>query len=139
MYRPTFRALTHEALITFRKAPALESPSTVDVEVAHIEALYSATETELVATRTAEQKMKAYEEALREVRRLIQLLKDECPLDEQKSMMLELIREKKHEAVSLEGEVDLAQRVLKQATHQTNSLSSKTLVIQLNHEEEFIH
>ena len=139
MYRPTFRALPHEALITFRKSPALEIPSTVDVEIAHIEALYSATETELVATRTAEQKMKAYEEALRELRRLIQLLKDECPLDEQKSMMLELIREKKREAVSLEGEVELAQRVLKQATHQTNSLSSKTLVIQLNHDEEFIH
>jgi len=139
MYRPIFRTLTDEALITFRKRRPTEPSPNLDAEIAHIEALYTATETELRAAQSLDTKMKSFEEALRETQRLILLLKNECPLKEQKILMLELVREKKLEAKHLEEEVETAKRTLAQATHTTTELSSQSLSVQFDHDEGFIH
>ena len=84
-------------------------------------------------------KMEELEEALLETRDLVQMLRDEIsPADEQ-SFVIDLVRLKENEVNELEEEVALKRRALEAATTRTNELAGKSLAVQFETDNSFIH
>ena len=139
MYRPSFRNLFSNQRISLPRLEDSTLPGIQEQQIEHVEALYEATEEELVAAQSLDLKMEELEQALVENRELIEILKDEVAAADEQRFVIDLVRLKEAEVNDLEDEVDQKRAVLEAATRRTNTLAGKALFVQFDTELSFVH
>ena len=135
MYRPNIKNILEKHGPTPPEAEGIEEeaprqPYSLDEQIAHVEALYNATESELLATQHLDNKMQSLEEARTKTRDLIQTLNGPDVEPEEQQYLLALIHEKEREVLTLEAEVAQSRVALDEATEKTTLLARASLMVQ---------
>ena len=136
MYRPNIKNILdqHGPHLPEAEEPVEEEETqplfSLDEQIAHVQALYNATESELLATQNLDNKMKSLEEALIKTRDLIQSLNGPAIDPEEQQYLLALIHEKEREVLTLEAEVAQSRVSLDEATESTTTLAQASLMVQ---------
>ena len=139
MYRPSFRNLIHNQYLSLPEIEDSTLPGMQEEQLIHVEALYDATEEELMAAQSLDLKMEELEDALLETRELVQVLKDEVSATDEQCFVVDLVRLKEAEVCDIENEVDQKRVVLEAATRRTNDLAGQALCVQFETDLAFIH
>jgi archaellum component FlaC len=139
MYRPSFRNLFSSQQYSLPDVEDSTLPGIQEQQLIHVEALYEATEEELMAAQSLDFKMEELEQALGETRELVQVLKDEVTATDEQRFVVDLVRLKEAEVDEIENEVDQKRAILEAATRRTNELAGEALHVQFDTDLAFIH
>jgi len=139
MYRPSFRNLFSSQQYSLPDVEDSTLPGIQEQQLIHVEALYEATEEELMAAQSLDFKMEELEQALGETRELVQVLKDEVTATDEQRFVVDLVRLKEAEVDEIENEVDQKRAILEAATRRTNELAGEALCVQFDTDLAFIH
>ena len=139
MYRPSFRNLFSSQQYSLPDVEDSTLPGIQEQQLIHVEALYEATEEELMAAQSLDFKMEELAQALGETRELVQVLKDEVTATDEQRFVVDLVRLKEAEVDEIENEVDQKRAILEAATRRTNELAGEARCVQFDTDLAFIH
>ena len=138
MHRSSFRFLFEDTPSDVTEPEKSPQSSTLDSEIEHISALYSATKNELIAAQDLNEKMVKLEEALIQTRKLFKELAQNNETHDYVTLV-DLIRSKKAQVRKLEHDVAQSRANLKQATKATGQLARDSLCATIDKEVAKLH